>query len=411
MMNIALVYGGRSTEHEVSVNSAKSVFKALVAAGYGIVCIGIAKDGTWHLQDPSQTSDALPGPVLPTERDGVHVKPGDGFWNGHAKLAIDAVLPVTHGTEGEDGRLQGLCDLAHVPCVGCDAPSSTIGMHKEVAKRMFEDVGIPVVPSITLRMEDLAWLAEDDDAELPRFIAGFIDRAISARPLSVTRTELFHKAVKELLGNAIVVKPESGGSSVGVTILPDLEDVRRNDQREEQEDKLLLAVANAAEVCDSVLLETLVTPMDEVECAVLETSDEGLVIGGPGMVCDPRHETAGFLSYEHKYGDDDPATMKIPAPIPMRHAEQIRQYAKLAFKAIGCNGYARVDFFITQDAGKATERQIYLNEINTLPGMTLLSHYPCLIASEGYDMPKMLQVVIEEAIERFNRLENIKHTL
>ncbi|MDY4609089.1 MAG: D-alanine--D-alanine ligase [Sphaerochaetaceae bacterium] len=415
MMNIALVYGGRSTEHEVSVNSAKSVFRALTAAGYGITCIGIAKDGTWHLQDPSLTTDALPGPIVPKERDGIYIKPGEGLWNGHMKLNIDAVLPVAHGTEGEDGRLQSLCDLAHLPCVGCDAPSSTFGMHKEVAKRLFATAGIPVVPSILLTRDELSWLADDDDADLPQFIASFIDRKETDHPLSTTRQEMFQATVMETLGNSIVVKPEAGGSSVGVTILDHLGQEQENSDGGTSVDKLLEAIATAAEVCDSVLLETLVAPMQEVECAVLETPDEGLVVGGPGMVHDPRHAEAGFLSYAQKYGDDQPATMRIPAPISEEDAQMIRHYAKLAFKAIGANGYARVDFFIIQNINDVPSalhgERILLNEINTLPGMTSTSHYPRLIAPENYDMPTMLQVVIEEAIKRYKRTETMKHTL
>lgn len=426
MMNIALLYGGRSTEHEVSINSSKSVFTALVTAGYGVLCIGIAKDGTWHLQDPAKNSDALPGAIVPQEHDGVYVKPGDGFWNGHKKLEIAVVFPVTHGTEGEDGRLQGLCDLAHVPCVGCDAPSSTIGMHKDVAKQVFANVGIPVVPSVTLQQEDLAWLADDDDAQLPRFIESFLQTRTSTQETSkielpTTRSELFKAAIIEALGSGIVVKPESGGSSVGVTMIERLATTNQGDadEYERQTEELLTAVALAAEVCDAVLLEPLVAPMHEVECAILETEDEGLVVGGPGMVYDPLHDKVGFLSYEHKYGDDQPATMRIPAPIAPSDAELIRQYAKLAFTTIGANGYARVDFFITdesQTSGTETysssqKSRIFLNEINTLPGMTNLSHYPRLIASEEYDMPMMVQIVVQEAIDRYSRLERIKHTL
>ncbi len=415
MMNIALVYGGRSTEHEVSVNSAKNVFKALKTAGYGIICIGIAKDGTWHLQNPSLTIDALPGPIVPEERDGVYVKPGEGFWNGHARLAIDAVLPVAHGTEGEDGRLQGLCDLAHLPCVGCDAASSTFGMHKETAKRLFADARIPVAPSILLTQEDLSWLGDDDDADIPRFITSYIDEAVASLPLPATRQELFMATIRNTLGDAIVVKPEAGGSSVGVTILEQLDYRKENDRDDVSADRLLRAIAVAAEVCDAVLLETLVAPMQEVECAVLESLEEGLIVGGPGMVRNPRHDETGFLSYDQKYGDDQPATMQLPAPIGDDDAQLLRHYAKLAFKAIGANGYARVDFFIIKDTCDVPPildgKRILLNEINTLPGMTATSHYPRLIACEGFDMPMMIQTVINEAIARFNRLEALKHTL
>lgn len=412
MSRIALLYGGRSTEHEVSVDSAKNIFQALIGSGFDVTCVGIAKDGTWHLQDPADTHDGLPGVVTRRDGDDVYVKPGLGLWDANGRLAIDAVLPVTHGTEGEDGRLQGLCDLAHLPCVGCDAPSSTVGMHKDMAKRLFSAVGIPVVPSIMLRREDMAWLADNDDATLPRFIESFIDRTITARPHTATREELLRITVAGTLGESVVVKPEAGGSSVGVTIVRDLDDPSEFDRTGRE---LLQAIATAAAVCDTVLIETLVSPMEEVECAVLETPDEGLVVGGPGMVCNPGQTESGFLSYEQKYGSNMPATMRIPAPIPWRTAQRIKDYATLAFRTIGANGYARVDFFVVKDTdaepGQLRGQRIFLNEINTLPGMTKTSHYPRLIASQGYDMPTMIRTAIQEAIDRFDRLERLNHTL
>ncbi len=383
--HIALVYGGRSTEHEVSVKSAYGVATALQESNLTVMYIGIAKDGTWHLQDPTQ----LPGSVVIAPGDEVSMVPGNGFHHQGRKLDIDAVLPVTHGTEGEDGRLQGLCDLAHVPCVGCDAKSSMVGMHKALASQCFHGAGIPTVREVVLDAQDIRWIAQVDDSQPPVWVAGH------ERHSRICRAAM---ALREKLGHSVIVKPEAGGSSVGVSVLRDL------DTHDISLAALQAAIEAAASVDEQVLVQQLIDPMREVECAILCTPDGDVIAAGPGMVVNPGSETSKFLTYDQKYGTAQPATMQVPAPIDPDIAQTIRDYAKTAMRSIGGTGYARVDFMLQ---GKT----IYINEINTLPGMTGASHYPVLIKSQGISLAQMLQTVVQEAISRYAAKASIRHTL
>lgn len=346
-MTIALVYGGRSTEHEVSIASALTMHKALKQAGYRVLLIAIALDGRWYLQ-PNLIGKSI-ATTIP-----IHAVPGLGLYVQDAKLDIDAVFATTHGYGGEDGNLQGLCMLCRLPLCGCDTVSSALGMHKDLASALFIQAGIPTVPTLLL---DKNAVQQVDYAVL----------------LQRTRSTL---------GPDLFVKPENSGSSVGVSALKDCDT-----------NALQQAVELARRYSERVLIQMLIHPLQEVETAVLETQDQGLVVAGPGLVIDPAKETVGFLSYDHKYGQVDTAHIIIPSGLDDTTETIIKNYARKAFLAIKGDGYARIDFFVS-------ENRIYLNEINTSPGLTDTSHYPALLASVGYDLSSVCKHLVENALLR-----------
>lgn len=346
-MTVALLFGGRSTEHIVSINSARTIHKALIDAGFSVICIGITLEGRWYLQEGG-VSHQLECSTA------VVAVPGSGFYVGDRQLALDAVFATTHGYGGEDGNLQGLCLLCRLPLCGCDTVASALGMHKDFASKLFEEANIPVVPTMVL---DTGYLRSYDQGRL------------------------FSDAVRNL-GPDLFVKPENSGSSVGVKPLPCC-----------TADQLSAAVEQARQYSERVLIQQLIQPLLEVETAVLETK-EGLLVAGPGAVIDPAKDTTGFLSYEHKYGQVDTASIRVPCGLDPGTEQAIRTYALKAFQAIKANGYARVDFFFSNG-------RIYLNEINTAPGMTAVSHYPVLMASMGYDLPTVCTHLVAEALRRF----------
>ena len=353
-MTIALVYGGRSTEHEVSIASAVTMHYFLEQAGYRVLLIAISLDGQWYLQ---------PGRVDKTidTTKTIHAVPGIGFYVQDTKLDIDAVFATTHGYGGEDGNLQGLCMLCRIPLCGCDTVSSALGMHKNLASALFMQEGIPTVPTLLL----------------------------DKNQLKQVDYEVLLQHARSKFGNDLFVKPENSGSSVGVSVLKDC-DVRALQQ----------AVELACRYSERVLVQTFIHPLTEVETAVLATQDQGLVVAGPGLVIDPAKEKVGFLSYEHKYGHLDTAYIKIPSGLERETEEQIRNYARKAFLAIKGDGYARIDFFVS-------ENRIFLNEINTSPGLTDKSHYPALLASVGYDLSAVCKHLVADALQR-NEQEKLR---
>ncbi|MGH0054247.1 MAG: D-alanine--D-alanine ligase family protein [Sphaerochaetaceae bacterium] len=344
-MQVALLYGGRSPEHEVSINSAYTVHKALQEAGHSVLLIAITLEGRWFLQRELRQKIDTTQPLL--------LQPGLGIYWGKEKLEIAAAFATTHGYQGEDGNLQGTCLLCNIPLCGCDTASSAIGMHKAIASALFSANGIPTVPSCTLDSYQLKTLGKD----------------------------LFNSVIASL-GKDLFIKPENSGSSVGVQALP-----------QATYPMFLEAVETAAQYSERVLVQKYMEATTEVECALLRTEDGTLHVAGPGRVIDPAKEAAGFLSYAHKYGQVDTAHIQVPAGLNADIEEKIRTYARTAFLAIKADGYARVDFFLQGES-------IFLNEINTSPGMTTLSHYPVLMASIGYDLPHVLDALISHALHR-----------
>jgi D-alanine-D-alanine ligase len=350
---VAVLFGGRSAEHEISCISARSVIDALDPERVEVVAIGITRDGTWRL---------LPGaPPLPAETgrmpeveassgDMVELAGGPGTRElvspDGSRRSIDVVFPVLHGPFGEDGAVQGLLELAGVPFVGAGVLGSAIGMDKSVQKVLLAAAGLPVVPSETVL--EPAW---DEDPE-----------GVGARVAA--------------LGYPVFVKPAALGSSVGIA---EVTGARHLDA----------AMAEAFGYGRKVVVEVAVEGAREIEVAVLGNDEP--VASVPGEIVPVGH---GFYDYDAKYLDDEGAELVIPAPLDETTTVEIQRMAVAAFGALQCAGMARVDFFLGDDGP-------VVNEINTIPGFTSISMYPKLWAASGLAYPDLIERLLDLAEERF----------
>jgi D-alanine--D-alanine ligase len=361
---VAVVFGGRSTEHAVSCASAGLVLSAIDRDRYDVVPIGIARDGRWVLAADDPKRLAMGDGELPSvdavAEPGVSVMPRTGpgttalIVTGPASLPpglgeVDVVLPLLHGKYGEDGTIQGLLEMAGIRYAGAGVLASAAGMDKEYMKLLFTARGLPVGPYVVVRDRD--WT-------------------------SPTRKRVLDEIAE--MGYPVFVKPARGGSSIGTS---------RVDSPEDLED----AIENARQHDRKVLVEAAISGA-EVECAVLEGIDGGPTEASlPGQVIvDPN---ATWYDFEAKYLDDGTG-MEIPAPIPAAAIERIRQFARAAFDAIECEGLARVDFFYTPDG------EVLVNEINTMPGMTPASGFPKMWAATGLPLPQLIERIIQTALAK-----------
>ncbi len=365
MLSVGVLYGGRSGEHDVSLCSAASVVSALDPRRFSVIAIGVARDGTWHVQDrPVVLDDPAFGRVMQLAKTGRwsvnHYEQGGRLClcesvSGRT-VSIDVVFPVLHGTFCEDGALQGLLELAMVPYVGADVLGSAIGMDKDVAKRLLRDAGIPVVPWFTVN-----------------------------RPAWTRNKSAALEAIADL-GYPLFVKPANAGSSVGV-------------RKIKTSDELEPGIDYALQYDDRVLVEKAVNAR-ELECAVLGNHEALASVVGEVV---PSHE---FYSYEAKYIDPQGARLDIPARIGNELAEKIRDAAARAFAVLNCSGMARIDFFLERDGS-----EFYLNEINTLPGFTSISMYPKLMAATGMEYSGLLDRLIDLALERATAKKKLKREM
>ncbi len=348
---VGILFGGKSVEHEVSLQSARNVYEAIDQAKFEVTLIGIDKAGGWHVCDAAllggsvaPTAALPPGAggetvaFVPGETDGALV--GIGTRRGLPRL--DVAFPVLHGTYGEDGTVQGLLKLANVPFVGAGVLGSAVGMDKDVAKRLLKEAGVPVARWVALARRQ---------AE------------------AVTFAELVTR-----LGTPLFVKPANSGSSVGVTKVRDA-------------DGWTAARAAALRYDHKLLVEEFVDGR-EIEVAVL--GNEAPEASVPGEIV-PRHE---FYSYEAKYLDENGAALLIPADLPPEVAARVRRLAVQTFQVLECAGMARVDFLVRAD-GTAC-----VNEINTIPGFTKISMYPKLWEATGVPYARLIERLLELAIER-----------
>ncbi|HET6146818.1 MAG TPA: D-alanine--D-alanine ligase family protein [Polyangia bacterium] len=346
---VVILFGGRSAEHEVSILSARNVLAALDRTRFNPILIGIDKQGRWRAQserllagatgDPRQLrlEDEAPVVALSTAPSSItEVLDRD-----------DVVFPVLHGTYGEDGTVQGLLELADVAYVGAGVLGSAIGMDKDVAKRLLRDAGIPIVD---FRVVSAADVRDDPQAAAAQAAA---------------------------LGYPLFVKPANAGSSVGVSkvITP----------------AALVPAMRAALAFDrKVLLERAVDAR-EIEVAVLGNDHPIASVPGEIVV----HHRDGFYSYDAKYVDADGAAWKIPAELPPALAQRIQELAVATFRALELAGMARVDFFVDK-----TTAQVFVNEVNTIPGFTAISMYPKMWEASGIPIRDLVNRLINLAIER-----------
>jgi D-alanine-D-alanine ligase len=357
-IRIGLIFGGRSGEHEVSLASAESVMANLDRDRYEIVPIGITREGSWLLgTEPGILRAAEPNATQETGLETaravtltgdprlhrlIAVESGEELGN---EGAIDVIFPVLHGTYGEDGALQGLLEMANMPYVGCGVLGSALGMDKEKMKLVFQAVGLPVAEYLVYRRNQ--W------ERSPEFILNAVDQQ---------------------LGFPCFVKPVNLGSSVGIS--------KAHDRTE-----LEHAINVAAEYDRRIIIERGLN-CREVECAVLGNDEPIASVVGEVI------SSNEFYDYRAKYIDGK-SEVVIPADIAREAAEEVRRQAVQAFLALDLSGLARVDFFIE----KETE-QVYINEVNTMPGFTTISMYPKLWEASGLSYAQLMDRLIELAIER-----------
>ena len=359
-LRIGILFGGRSGEHEVSLASAASVIRALDPTKYEAVPIGIAKDGRWLvgtgamklLADVLKSGERVVLPADPTA--GALVPLGSG--SGRSSTSVDVIFPVLHGTFGEDGTIQGLLELAGLPYVGTGVLASSVGMDKDVQKRLFEQAGLPIVSFVAVRRSE--WEADRD---------------------GVTRL------VRKKFKFPLFVKPATAGSSLGMTRVKNVNDIGP-------------ALDLAAEFALKIIVERAVTAR-EIEVSVLGNHEIGASI--PGEIV-PHRE---FYDYAAKYLEQG-TQLVIPAKLSKKQVATFQKYAVRAFRAIDGTGMARCDFFLEKRTNK-----IFINELNTIPGFTSISMYPKLWEASGLPYPKLIDRLIELAIELHSEKARTKYSI
>jgi len=350
-IKVGVLFGGRSGEHEVSLLSAAAIFRGLDPDRFEAIGIGITKEGQWfYFPDPlavlgQRALDPAQGKRVLPSADPTH----PGFYlleeSGLPVLPVDVIFPVLHGTYGEDGTVQGLLDLMEKPYVGAGVLASATGMDKAIMKALFVERGLPVVEYITILRRQ--WEADRE--------------AVMGK-------------VEERLSYPVFVKPANLGSSVGVS-------------RASNRAELAAALDLAARYDRKLVVEQGVLAR-EVECSVLGNDEPEASY--PGEII-PRR---AFYDYVAKYLDDS-TRLVIPAELPPEVVDKVRYYALEAFRAVDASGMARVDFFYTKDTG-----ELYVNEINTIPGFTAVSMYPKLWEHSGLSFRQLVSRLIDLAFER-----------
>ena len=359
-LRVAVIFGGRSGEHEVSLVSAGAVLHALDGDKYDVVPIGITREGRWIsspdaltlLKERSALASA-PGCVLMPEprHEGLLILSERGSSAG----ALDVAIPLVHGTYGEDGTLQGLLELADLPYVGAGVLGSAAGMDKVVQKQLFAQAG--------LRIAKYEWRLSSRCRMEPQRVI----REIEAK-----------------LRYPIFVKPANTGSSVGIT-------------KAHTRAELLKGMAEAESFDRKVVFEQGIAGAREIECSLLGNDTPEV------SVCGEVISSNEFYDYDAKYVDGA-SRSEIPARLPRRIAEQIRRLAIRAYVAIDCAGMARADFFVTRRSGA-----IYINELNTIPGFTSISMYPKLWGASGVTFQALLDRLIGLAIDRHAEKRRLLH--
>ena len=362
-IRVGVIFGGRSGEHEVSLASARSVMDAIDRDKYEVVPIGITKEGRWIASgDPMKALKAgdagasRPAALLgdPSRRGLMRLEDTERAVEATRLTELDVVFPVLHGPYGEDGTVQGLLELAGIPYVGAGVTASAVGMDKAIFKDVMRAHDLPVVDSVVLSRR--AWDADPD---------GVMDR------------------IEQRLGYPVFTKPVNLGSSVGVSKCHDRAG-------------LAAGLAEAARYDRKLLVEMAVPAAREIEVSVLGNDDP--IASVPGEVVPSRE----FYSYAAKYidGGDDASELLIPAPLSLEQTELVRDLAVRAYKAIDCAGMARADFLLSRETG-----ELYVSEVNTIPGFTAISMYPKLWEASGLPYSQLIDRLIELAVERFEDVE------
>lgn len=360
-INVAVVFGGKSAEHQISLISAQNVIKSLDRHKYTPILIAIDQEGKWFYQKDESLLFKTDDPKLVRIEDKSTPVLLSPVAEDHRLInsktletitKVDLIYPVLHGTYGEDGAIQGFAKMANLPCVGCGILGSAVGMDKEIMKRILSANDISNAPYITLRKNDLPYPTYQD--------------------------------VSKVLGEEIFVKPANMGSSVGITHLKKSEDHEK-------------ALKYAFKYDNKIILESRIRGR-EIECAVMGNLDPKASTIGEVIPHD------GFYSYESKYIDEDGAALRIPAELTTEELENARKIAIKTYKVLECRGLTRVDMFLTANG------DIYINEVNTLPGFTKISMYPTLWRASGIPISELVDQLISYAIKEHQDLEALEVT-
>jgi D-alanine-D-alanine ligase len=346
---IAILFGGRSPEHDVSILSATNVVAALDAERYDVLPIFVTREGQWRLlpkgttlSSAAKVEEAVEVSLLPGGQGRMLAIPQGA--QPYEVPAIDVLFPVLHGMHGEDGSIQGLASVARVPLAGCGLLGSVTAIDKDIAKRLLREAELPVAKALCI---------EEDSVPS------------------------FETAAHEL-GLPLFIKPARQGSSVGVSKVKTQED-------------FAAALAEGFRHDSKLLAEEFIAGR-EIEFSVLEHANGEITVSLPGEIAPA--ESHGFYSYEAKYIDEAGAALRVPAQLPTEIEDDLRKTARQAFKALGCDGMARVDFFVKEDMS------FVVNELNTIPGFTNISMYAKAMAASGVGYAEVLDVLIDRALTR-----------
>jgi D-alanine-D-alanine ligase len=345
---VAILYGGRSVEHGVSVNSAKNIFEYLDRKLFNAIAIGINKNGKWFLTEGVNKEMEKGKPL------GVSLDPENGglvVLASMERLRADIIFPVLHGTDGEDGSIQGLIKVLDVPMVGTGVLGSAISMNKIVSKRLLKEAGIPVSKFLTFSFAD--------------------------------KEKISYDAIAKELGSPFMLKSASLGSSVGVSKVKTPDDFKK-------------ALDDSFSYDNEVLAEEFIKGR-EIECAILGNNPPEASYPGE-IVISSKYE---FYTFEAKYVDGEAVRIDVPANISQDVAEKVRSISLNAYRALQCEDFARVDLFITEDGGA------YVNEINSIPGFTNSSMYPMMWRERGIDFTSLITRLLNLAFERYTRSQRI----
>jgi len=359
--NVGIIFGGKSTEHEVSLQSAKNIVDAINKDKFNVTLIGIDKNGIWHLNESTHFLLNSDNPsLISLHQSGRSIAfiPGKNEeqiieFQEKTLSQLDVIFPIVHGTLGEDGSLQGLLKMVNLPFVGSQVLSSAMCMDKDITKRLLRDAGLNITPFIKLAKKN--------------------------------RKNISFEIASSQLGCPLFVKPANQGSSVGV-----------NKVTSPQEFEAALEMAFTYD--NKILIEQGINGR-EIECAVIGNDEPS------ASVCGEIELEDSFYSYDTKYINDKGATVTIPANIPDEISEKIREISIKAYEVLECTGLARVDVFLTKNG------EIFINEINTLPGFTNISMFPKLWEVSGLNYSDLITRLIELAIEHHENVAQLKNTV
>jgi len=340
---IGVIFGGRSGEHEISIRSARTVIEQADKLKYSIVPMAISSEGEWL--DTRSSIELLPDGIADLMESTETASENKGKFSN-----VDIVFPVLHGTNGEDGTIQGLFEIERIPYVGCGVLASSCGMDKVVMKSLFQEAGLPICK--------YAWFLRSEWERAEQNVIDLIEKNI---------------------GYPCFVKPANLGSSVGVS--------RANDA-----ESLKSAINEAAKYDRKIVVEENIE-MREIECAVIGNEEPEASLPGEYII---RDADKRFLDYTEKYSATGNNEFTVPAPISDELADKIKKLAIDAFKAIDGSGLARVDFFLRSDTG-----MLMVNEINTMPGLTDASGFPKMWAASGMPFPTVIDKLVELGLDRF----------